>query len=178
MGLATGNQIAKPAARPNGHEKSGRPDEVSRTSENENRPLPENHSPQSRDDLQIVARATNDAVRDWDVGTGQLLWPQGLKSLLGYEHSSIKLEIGFWHDSIHPEDGARIATNIRDALSGNADKWSGEYRFRRADGEYVHFLERAVIFRDGEGRAVRFVGSLMDITARKQLHDQLCRSQK
>src|SRR5437016_12274903 len=32
----------------------------------------------------IVARATNDAVRDWNVKTGTLTWPQGLEALLGY----------------------------------------------------------------------------------------------
>src|SRR5437773_4183580 len=33
---------------------------------------------------QLVARATNDAVRDWDLASGDLIWPQGLDTLLGY----------------------------------------------------------------------------------------------
>src|SRR5437868_5234193 len=37
---------------------------------------------------------------------------------------------------------------------------------------------RMVIFRAKDGAAERLVGSLMDVTARKQLQDQLCRSQK
>src|SRR5216684_1235982 len=81
-------------------------------------------------------------------------------------------------EHIHPEDRARAAASIGDALAGTSEHWSGEYRFRRADGYYLQLLERALIVRDGQGKAVRFVGSLMDITARKQLHDQLCRSQK
>src|SRR5207249_8656337 len=50
--------------------------------------------------------------------------------------------------------------------------------FVRAHGKYLQLLERALIVRDQAGTAVRFVGSLMDITARKQLQDQLTRSQK
>ena len=69
-------------------------------------------------------------------------------------------------------------TSIADALAGDGDHWSGEYRFRRADGSYLLLLERALIVRNEQGRAVRFVGSLMDITARKQLRDQVCRSQR
>nr|MBA2431333.1 response regulator [Chthoniobacterales bacterium] len=57
-------------------------------------------------------------------------------------------------------------------------QWSGEYRFQYTDGPFLHLLERATIVRDADGQAVRFVGSLMDITARTQLQDQLCRSQK
>jgi len=63
-------------------------------------------------------------------------------------------------------------------LTGESDHWNGEYRFRRADGTYISILERAWILRDGDGAATRFIGSLMDVTARKQLQDQLCRSQK
>lgn len=98
--------------------------------------------------------------------------------MLGYESAATKSEIGFWQKNIHPEDRARTAASIREAFAANAQHWSGEYRFRRVDGHYVHLLERAFILRDGAGQAVRFVGSLMDITARKQLQDQLCRSQK
>lgn len=125
----------------------------------------------------LVARATNDAVRDWDVTTGRLSWPQGLNTLLGYEAEEIAPEIKFWQEKIHPDDRLRIDSNIRDALA-HAERWAGEYRFRRADGLYLVILERACIVRDEVGAAVRFVGSLMDVTARRQLQDQLRRSQK
>jgi len=69
-------------------------------------------------------------------------------------------------------------SSIADALAGSGEHWSGEYRFRRADGTYLLLLERAFIVRDQHGRAERFIGALMDITARKQLRDQLCRSQR
>ncbi len=135
-------------------------------------------APPSQNHSDIVARATNDAVRDWDLKTGSLCWPQGLESLLGYLSSENASDIGFWQRNIHPQDRVRVTANIRDAISSNQEYWSGEYRFRHADGTYLQLLERAVILRDDDHQAIRFVGSLMDITARKQLQDQLCRSQK
>lgn len=146
--------------------------------ENKNASISANVSSQSSDHHKVVARATNDAIRDWDVKSGALSWPQGLETLLGYEPSSTKEEIGFWEERVHPEDQTRTASSIRDAIFGNAEFWSGEYRFRDTHGRYLQLLERALIVRSGDGKAVRFVGSLMDITARKQLQDQLCRSQK
>src|SRR4051812_12120791 len=125
----------------------------------------------------LAARATNDVLRVWDIASGHLSWPQGLESLLGYNPSAVRAEIGFWQKHVHPDDRSRTAASIREALA-HADSWSGEYRFRRADGAYVLLLERACIVRDEKAEAVRFVGSIMDITARKQLQDQLCRSQK
>jgi PAS domain S-box-containing protein len=128
--------------------------------------------------LARAAQATNDAVRVWTVGSGALSWPQGLESLLGYTASPATSEIGFWQKQLHPQDRARAAASIRDALATDADNWTGEYRFRHSDGSYLDLLERACIVRDRLGRPVQLIGSLMNITARKQLQDQLVRSQK
>src|SRR2546428_3244483 len=138
-------------------------------------PLPQTNPLQSQQDLQIVARATNDAVRDWDVKTGRLSWPQGLESLLGYcssrpseaeaNRSSVPEEIAFWQQQVHPEDLPATMSSIADALAGPAEHWSGEYRFRRCDGTYLLLLERAFIVRDEHGRAERFIGSLMHMSA-------------
>src|SRR5207244_11421364 len=61
---------------------------------------------------------------------------------------------------------------------GQSSHWTGEYRCRHSDGSYLDLLERAYIVRDSLGRPVQLIGSLMNITARKQLQDQLVRSQK
>jgi len=135
-------------------------------------------TPEIPEHLALAAQATNDAVRVWTVATGALSWPQGLAALLGYDHFSATNDLGFWQKQIHPQDRTRAATSIRDALASQTEHWTGEYRFRHRDGSYLDLLERALIVRDGKGAAVRWVGSLMNVTARKQLQDQLVRSQK
>src|SRR5437870_12151159 len=70
--------------------------------------LSESHSPPRNDYFAIVARATNDAVRDWNVKSGALSWPQGFDSLLGYDGSLTECDIGFWQKNVHPGDCARI----------------------------------------------------------------------
>jgi PAS domain S-box-containing protein len=128
--------------------------------------------------LTLAAQATHDAVRVWTVATGALSWPQGLEALLGLSPSPATNNIGFWQKQLHPQDRARAGAAIHEALAGEADHWAGEYRFRHNDGSYLDLLERAYIVRDSLGRPVQLVGSLMNITARKQLQDQLVRSQK
>src|SRR5256714_7263517 len=128
--------------------------------------------------LALAAQATHDAVRVWSVSSGALSWPQGLEALLGHPPSAATNDIGFWQKQLHPQDRARTAASIRDALASNTNHWTGEYRFRHSDGSFLDLLERAYIVRDSIGRPVQLVGSLMNITARKQLQDQLVRSQK
>jgi PAS domain S-box-containing protein len=132
----------------------------------------------SHDYLPYLARATNDAVRDWDVTRNILSWRQGLENLFGYKEASPKSSISFWEERVHPADRARISASLGEALRADTDSWTGEYRFRCANGNYLQILERAFVVRDADKKAIRVIGSLMDITARKQLHDQVSRSQK
>src|SRR5450759_981419 len=98
MRLATGNQLQGRVARSAGDAQSDPSCNKCTTNENHNRALSEINSSQSQEHIQIVARATNDAVRDWDVRSGSLFWPQGLESLLGYCRSSAQSRQGFWQE--------------------------------------------------------------------------------
>src|SRR2546430_3455798 len=158
------------AARKNSH--------LCNSNENQRQTSRKTAATKSPDHYQLVARATKDAIRDWDLASGALTWPQGLHSLLGYSPSASRQTIAFWQHQIHRDDRSRIAASIREAIKSKAEHWSGEYRFRHAKGHYLQLLERALLVRDKNGRAVRFVGTLMDVTARKQLRDQLSHSQK
>jgi signal transduction histidine kinase/CheY-like chemotaxis protein len=149
-----------------------------KNNENQRKTPRETAPPQDANYHQLVARATNDAVRDWNLTSGELTWPQGLDTLLGYSPGKSDQTIAFWQRQIQGKDRSRIAGSIRDAIKSKAEYWSGEYRFRHAKGHYLQLLERALIVRDSNGRPVRFIGVLMDVTARKQLHDQLSHSQK
>src|SRR5204863_1576798 len=154
MQLATRDQLEREVAGPTNNQQTA---EHFTSDESNHDALSESIPLQSPQDLQIVARATNDAVRDWDVKTGRLFWPQGLESLLGYrsprhicadaglsrrsvaeaDRSSVAEEIGFWQQQVHPEDLPAVMSSIADALAGTGEHWSGEYRFRRADGAYL-----------------------------------------
>lgn len=127
--------------------------------------------------FEILAQATNDAIRDWNVKSGALTWPRGLEGLLGHPAAAAG-KIAFWFNHIHPDDLDRIQKSLRETFAGKSDRWMGEYRFERANGEYLYILERALIERDARGTAVRAVSSLMNVTERKQLQAQACRSQR
>jgi len=97
-----------------------------------------------------------------------------LRAITGFSVEDIP-SVEFWVDRIHPEDRERVmsgASNRRNGGSGAV-----EYRWRRADGSYRHFLQQGVMVRDGDG-SPRFAGSLLDITDRKDLERQLVQAQK
>ena len=72
------------------------------------------------------------------------------------------------NQNVHPDDRERIVTGLQARVQRNEDFWSGEYRFRRADGSYADIFDRGYILRDHNGRATRMIGSMMDVTKRKR----------
>jgi PAS domain S-box-containing protein len=128
--------------------------------------------------LRIVSRATNDAVWDWDLGTDAVSMPDGFEKLFG-DAGDVALVTGEeWKARIHPDDRDTVEQSLTSAIAGEAQRWSAEYRFRRADGTYAAILDRGYVLRDPAGRATRMIGAMMDISERKQLEAQFRQSQK
>jgi signal transduction histidine kinase/CheY-like chemotaxis protein len=178
MGLATEKHNYQSIMPPLVTSATPKPHEHNTPSQSSGRTVVEDRTSEGDSYLAHVARATNDAIRDWNLADGTLAWPQGFASLFGYDEPLHQSDLSFWHQRVHPADRSRLSSAIQEAVTSTNQTWSGEYRFRKQDGEYLHILERAVISRDSAGQAQRWVGSLMNISARQKLQDQLCRSQK
>ncbi|MEX2156900.1 MAG: PAS domain S-box protein [Gemmatimonadales bacterium] len=129
---------------------------------------------ESEERLQLVTRATNDAVWDWDLVTNALWWGRGFEMLFGYAREEIEPGIESWHNRLHPEDRDRVIAGIRAAIDTGNVSWSSEYRFRRRDGSYADIYDRGyVIHAPQGGRPLRMVGSMMDVSERKRFEEQL-----
>jgi PAS domain S-box-containing protein len=82
----------------------------------------------------------------------------------------------FWA-FVHPDDRDTVRAAGAAALAGDRP-FDFEHRIIRADGAVRWLQERAHIVRDAQGQAVRMIGTVQDITERRQLEDQLRQSQK
>ena len=122
----------------------------------------------SEERFQIVGRATNDAVWDWNVQTNSVWWNQGVTNLFGYQLNQIVPDLSWWYSRVHPQDCDRIRDSVHQAIEGTDVSWRGEYRFRRADGTYTDVLDRGYLIRDHYGKTVRMIGAMQDTSERKR----------
>ncbi|SEM08640.1 PAS domain S-box-containing protein [Pseudoxanthomonas sp. GM95] len=113
----------------------------------------------------LAAHATNDAIWDWRMDDGHVIWNEALTTLFGHAFTSSTAQ--WWLDHIHPDDRARIETDIHGVIDGAGSAWQGEYRFRREDGSFATVLDRGTVLRDGSGAPVRMIGAMQDLSARK-----------
>jgi PAS domain S-box-containing protein len=123
--------------------------------------------------FQLVTRATNDAIWDWDLETNQVWWNEGFQTMFGYRAQEIEPGIESRMTRLHPDDSERVHHGICQALDMGQQGWSDEYRFRRADGSYACVIDRAYVVQSDGGKPVRMLGSMMDVTERKRMEGEL-----
>lgn len=128
---------------------------------------------ESHERFQTVTRTTTDVVWDWDLATNALWWNENYQSLFGYDPAVVPPSIESWTMNIHPDDVARVTASVHAAQGGSAALWSAEYRFRRNDGSYAVVFDRGYILRSPEGKAIRMIGALQDISARKRAEEEV-----
>lgn len=131
---------------------------------------------QTEERYRLVARATNDAIWDWDLLTDEIQWSDAAATYLGSPAGTTS-DFRWWESAIHPDDRARVLRSINGAIGSNKARWSAAYRMRKADGEYAYVYDRGFIIRNVEGEALRAVGALVDLTERRRAEAELRRTQ-
>jgi PAS domain S-box-containing protein len=139
------------------------------------RKLAEEKLRQSEERFQILARATTDAVWDWDLLTDQVWWNENVQILFGYSPEQIITNNHWWCEHIHPDERERIVAEIHAVIDSGQQFWSNEYRFCRADGSYAYIFDRGYVVHDSTGKPVRMIGAMMDISDRKRVQEELQR---
>jgi PAS domain S-box-containing protein len=131
---------------------------------------------QAEERYRLASRATNDAIWDWNVQTGNIDWSEASAAFLGREPlEGSTLE--WWENAIHPEDRDRVLKSINATVESDRVRWSAAYRMRKADGEYAYVYDRGFFIRNDEGQVIRGVGAVVDLTERRRAEAELRRTQ-
>ena len=110
----------------------------------------------------------------WNSATGDLFWSRETYRILGFE-PDVTPTLLMVAEAIHPDDRARFERDT-EALAREHTDFEREYRLRLRDSsiKHVHVVGRfaARVFKD-----LDFIGSIMDVTERKQAADALLKTQ-
>ena len=127
---------------------------------------------ESNQRYELVSKAASDAIYDWNIESGIIKWSENYCQLFGYTPNFLKTDIKVWMGHLHPED-QDILKNLEAVLEGDMGNWVAEYRYKKVDGEYAYVNERGAVIRNAQGKAIRMVGAVQDITKRKMALQKL-----
>jgi PAS domain S-box-containing protein len=116
------------------------------------------------DRYEILSKATNDVIYDWDIIKNKILYNQGMTMMFGYEEKEIMNTLDWWEERLHPEDHDRIMADIEEVFAKRLLNWEFSYRYRTASGPYKFIHDRAYVVYDMTGKPIRMIGAMQDVT--------------
>jgi PAS domain S-box-containing protein len=117
---------------------------------------------ESNERFKILAKATTEAVMDWDLKNKSVIWGEGFKTLFGFDQN---LDKNFWAQNIHPEDKKRVLSDLLKAIKDpTVDYFNAEFKFINAKGNVVYVRHNGIFIRDEAGKVTRAIGAMIDLT--------------
>jgi len=136
------------------------------------RKLAEEKIRRSNERFEMIGNATNDAIWEWNLETNELWANEMHQKLYGLTTADPVPPVTEWINRMHPDDREKTVNAQNKVLASDRNVWTSKYRFKTGEG-YQDIYDRCYIVRDASGKAVRLMGSMMNITGLKKAEAEL-----
>jgi len=134
---------------------------------------------QKNEQLELVMQGANMGWWDWDIPSGNEIYNAILPELLGYHLDEIKPHIDWWQDKVHPDDTEQLGLDLQAHFDEKTDYFINEHRLLTKKGEWIWVIDHGkVVERKADGTPIRMLGTLRDITARKNAEEEIQKVEK
>lgn len=125
----------------------------------------------------FALEGAGDGVWDWNIQTGEATFSKRYKEMLGFSESEIGTSASEWVSRVDTDDMPYAMATVREHLDGKTPSAKVELRMLCKDGSWKWILGRGmVVSRDSDGKPLRLVGTITDITERKHAEIALTES--
>lgn len=120
----------------------------------------------SEERLRLALQASKAGTWEWNLDTGENYWSDELWSLYGLEPNCCEPCYETWRQTIHTDDRAMTERTVQEAASGRTEL-NAEWRTQENAGDERWLMSRGRPIYDQDGRAVSYIGVVIDVTDRK-----------
>jgi PAS domain S-box-containing protein len=121
----------------------------------------------SEERFRAAAGCASDLIYEWDLITGRQIWFGDIDGLLNYEPGQFPRTRSAWQKILYPEDQERVLDAVVRHLT-TGSHFAEEYRVSSMGHLQHDWLDRGIALRDDQGKPIRWVGVVTDITDRKR----------
>lgn len=120
-----------------------------------------------------------DGVWDFDLPSNSVHRSNRYMEILGFDVRELGSANSEWESRIHPQDRDRVKQAMQDHFDQITSRYASEYRLRCKNGQWKWVLDRGmVISRDSAAKPLRIIGTVSDISERRQQQQQIVESQR
>jgi PAS domain S-box-containing protein len=127
----------------------------------------------SEERYNIAISGTNDGLWDWDLRSNEVYYSPVWMKILGYESDPLPLVLSTWSENVHPEDFILAEQAIQSHLRGETPIYEHTHRMKHQNGHYIWTFAKGKCLRNEGGKPYRLVGTITDITAKKEAEEEL-----
>jgi len=129
---------------------------------------------ESEEKLSYALQATNDGIWDRNLESGELYLSDNYYRILDYNPGEITIKQKVFEEFLHPEDKEGVLQKIQECIEGKTKDYNAEFRIKTKSGKWKWILGRGkVVSRDSTGKALRFLGTHVDISQQKEAEEKL-----
>ncbi|NOR86150.1 MAG: PAS domain S-box protein [Bacteroidales bacterium] len=133
---------------------------------------------ESKNRLEYALKGSNDGLWDWNMETNALYMSPRYLEMIGYDASDLEPTFSTFEKLVHVDDLPNIF-NIHDQyLSGEAVRFEAQFRLKHKKGHWVPILSRSYKITDETGKAIRLVGTHIDLTELQKVKRTLQESEE
>lgn len=126
----------------------------------------------SEERLRASLAFANMGIWEWNIQTGELYWSERIPTLFGYPGGELKTSYENFLAAVHEDDREAVQAAVRASIEEGAP-YDIEHRCVWPDGTVRWLLERGAVVHDEQGKPLRMLGTVQDITERKQAGERL-----
>ncbi|RZM82203.1 PAS domain-containing protein [Leptolyngbya iicbica] len=133
----------------------------------------------TEDRLRMALESAQMGTWDWNLTTNQLIWDDRCKAIFGFPpHATVTIDHFF--AALHPDDRERLQQQIDDCLNPAGDGiYDVEYRVVGLEDQVERWiLAKGQAYFTTEGTPKRLIGTVLEITDRKQAEAAIRESQE
>lgn len=121
----------------------------------------------------LASRASNNIIYEWKIKDDVVWRNDAYYNLMGVKKEEQWSDHSSWTNSIHPDDRNEVMNSLSNFFESEEIFWSGEYRYLDNKGKVYCFYDKGYLLRDQNGKPIRMVGAVADITNLKDHITQL-----
>ncbi len=123
--------------------------------------------------IKYIAKTSYDVMWDWDIASDEIYVGDSIKEVFGYSVQNNIVNFKEFSNCLLPAEKKSVLSKLMKSINSTDKNWNDTFLFKHYDGTTATIASRAIIERDDNGKAIRLIGAMQDVSRMQELELKL-----